>query len=396
MRRRDFLRWGCAQCALLAAAARAQPAAEPPAATAPAPGSPAWSGPARFTPPDPASDEGGLWGIMAREEQRVRRSPFLLSDPALREYLQEVACKLAGPHCPDVRVYPVRNAYFNANMAPNGMMQVWSGLLLRMDNEAQLAAVMAHETGHYLKRHSLERMRDVKNRSAAMVVLAPFGAAGVIGQLLIAATALQYSRDQEREADAISIELMAAAGYDTSQASTVWRNLLAEVDARPKANATRDSVLFATHPPSAERRDTLSKLGKPGGRDGAADYRKITARWQMELLDDELKRGQYEETLALLDRKVELEPERGDYRYARGEARRLRNQPGDLDAALVDLNVATRAEQPAPQAWRSLGLLQRAQGDKPQAAASFARYLQLAPDAPDAGLIKSYVSELST
>ena len=54
----------------------------------------------------------------------------------------------------------VRTPYFNASMAPNGMMQVWSGLLLRVDNEAQLAAVLGHEIGHYLARHSVERLRD--------------------------------------------------------------------------------------------------------------------------------------------------------------------------------------------------------------------------------------------
>ena len=99
MRRRQFLRWGCAHCALLAAAAaRAQ---LPPAS---AEATPAWSGPPRFLPADPASDEGGLWAMMAREEQRLRRSPFLLPDAELRGYLQDIACRLLGPHCPDVRV----------------------------------------------------------------------------------------------------------------------------------------------------------------------------------------------------------------------------------------------------------------------------------------------------
>ncbi|HTN49650.1 MAG TPA: M48 family metallopeptidase [Burkholderiaceae bacterium] len=334
--------------------------------------------------------------MMAREEQRLRRSPFLVPDPELRDYLQGIACRVSGPHCPDVRVYAVRNAYFNASMAPNGMMQVWSGLLLRVDNEAQLAAVMSHEAGHYLKRHSLERLRDAKNRSALGVLLAPFGAAGLVGQLVLAATMMQYSRDQEREADAISVQLMGAAGYDTSQATLVWSNLLAEINARPNADAVKDSVLFATHPPSEERRDTLTRLGKPGGETGAERYRQTLAALQLQLLEDELKRGQYEETFALLDRKIGTEPERADYRYARGEARRLRNQPKDLDEALTDLTAATQAGQPPPQAWRSLGLLQRTRGDKAAAATSFARYLELAPNAPDASLIKSYVSELQT
>ena len=55
-------------------------------------------------------------------------------------------------------------------MAPNGMMQVWSGLL-RVDNEAQLASVVGHEIGHYLQRHTVERLRDAQSRSAFGMVL---------------------------------------------------------------------------------------------------------------------------------------------------------------------------------------------------------------------------------
>ena len=126
-----------------------------------------WPMPARFSRPDLASDEGGLWALMDRDETRLRRSPLLMADASLRDYLQGVVCRLGGEHCADVRVYPMRTPWFNASMAPNGMVQVWSGLLLRVDNEAQLAAVLAHELAHYLQRHSVERLRDARGRSAA-------------------------------------------------------------------------------------------------------------------------------------------------------------------------------------------------------------------------------------
>ena len=132
MKRRRWLQWGCAQCACLAGVAAAQGG---------------WSPLARFERPDPAGEEGGLWALMDREEVRLRRSPLRLRDDALLAWLGETACRMAGAHCPDVRVYVMRTPYFNASMAPNGMMQVWSGLLLRMDNEAQMAAIVAHELG---------------------------------------------------------------------------------------------------------------------------------------------------------------------------------------------------------------------------------------------------------
>jgi len=51
---------------------------------------------------------------------------------------------------------------FNAGMAPNGMMQIWSDLLMRVESEVQLAPVIEHEIGHYLQRHTVERLRDIK------------------------------------------------------------------------------------------------------------------------------------------------------------------------------------------------------------------------------------------
>lgn len=154
MKRRALVALGCAHCAgWLARGAWAQEPA-------------VLSLPGRFSRPDLATDEGGLWALMDREETRLRRSPFVVRDHGLREYLHGLACRLAGEHCPDIRVYPVRTPWFNASMAPNGMMQVWTGLLLRVENEAQLAAVLGHEIGHYLRRHALERLRDARSRSA--------------------------------------------------------------------------------------------------------------------------------------------------------------------------------------------------------------------------------------
>ena len=136
----------------------------------------------------------------------------------MRSYLTGIACKLGGEHCADTRVYAMRTPWFNASMAPNGMMQVWTGLLLRAANEAQLAAVLAHEIGHYLKRHSLERLRDTRSKSALAQFLgmafgvAGAGSVGQIAQLGVMASLFSFTRDNEREADAIGLELMHQIG----------------------------------------------------------------------------------------------------------------------------------------------------------------------------------------
>ena len=273
----------------------------------------------------------------------------------------------------------MRTPYFNASMAPNGMMQVWSGLLLRMDNEAQMATILAHETGHYLKRHSLQQMRDAKARAAAATLLSGFGIYGLAGQLLILGTAFAFSRDQEREADAIGLVLMRQCGYDTREAPKVWANLLAELAANPAAaDNSLDSILFATHPTSEERQRTLEREAAGGsGNVGAEAWRQRIAPLRGMLLDDELKRGRFDESLVLLNRLVAAEADSAELLYYRGEARRLRGASGDLPLALIDLEAAARDPKAPPAAWRALGHAYRPQ--QPAAArAAWQRYLELA------------------
>jgi predicted Zn-dependent protease len=385
--RRDALRWACAHCALLAMLQRQALAAD----------LKGWAPPSRFVAPDAASDEGGLWAMMAHEEQRIRRSQLLMRDGGLHDYLQAVACKLGGEHCPDIRIYPIRTPWFNASMAPNGMMQVWSGLLLRVDNEAQLAAVLGHEMGHYMQRHTLERLKDIRHRSAFATFLMPLGLGGALGSMLIAAGSFQFSRDQERQADQIGLTLMRRAGYDPREASLIWGNLLAEASVHPGANVSKTSPMFATHPASAERRETLAQLAGDGGGDTfQSEYLTHVMPFQRDLLEDEIKRAEFDETIVLLDRLVKRSPQRPDLLYYRAEAHRLRAQGNDVDLALADLTAASAIPEPPAEAQRSLGFIHQARGDRQAAREAFEKYLQAKPDAGDAAMIQSYVRELGS
>src|ERR1041385_5527115 len=94
--------------------------------------------------PTPESDEGGLWMIGEKAEAEIRTSPLLVKDPALNAHLRKIVCKLAGPYCDSIRVYIVDVPYVNAVMSPNGMLQVWTGMLLRTQNDAEMAFVLGH------------------------------------------------------------------------------------------------------------------------------------------------------------------------------------------------------------------------------------------------------------
>jgi predicted Zn-dependent protease len=388
MKRRQVLAAGCAQCAVLWSGGVS---AQRPAPVTPPAGP--WRSPERFVRPDLASDEGGLWALMDREETRLRRSPLNMREAGLHGYLQGVACKLAADHCPDVRLYAIRTPFFNASMAPNGMLQVWSGLLLRVENEAQLAAVLGHEIGHYLQRHTLDRLRDARSRSAFATFMAAFGVVGLVGQLATLASAFGFTRDQEREADQIGLTLMRDAGYDPRECSRIWDNLLAETAAAPGSG--EKNPMFATHPPSEERSRTLARMAdaSSGGFVGAQEYAEKLEPFRFGLLEDELKRGQYDETLALLGRKLNASPDRPDLLYFRGEAYRLRGKDGDFDAALADLRQAASVGNEPAEVHRSLGYIHQRLGQVVDAGVEFSRYVELLPNAPDVNLIRTYLPE---
>jgi beta-barrel assembly-enhancing protease len=307
-------------------------------------------------------------------------------------------CQLTQTHCTDIRVHVVRTPWFNASMAPNGMMQVWSGLLLRVENEAQLAAVLGHEIAHYLERHSIERLRDIKNKAAVAQFIGMFGLVGAIGQLGILASAFAFSREHETRADRLGMKLLQQAGWSGEEAPKVWGNLLDEAKILGGEDVGKRSPLFATHPAIEDRRAELAKLIVPGGQSKSRPLAKMLEKHRLSWVQDEIRRGQFEESLALFGRMIKVDSVDVLALYGRGESYRQRAGKDDADKALIDLLAATKvdtAEQKSvPEAWRSLGLVYQQRKDVAPASQAFEKYLALAPEAADANLIKHYLTEL--
>jgi predicted Zn-dependent protease len=352
--------------------------------------------PPRFTRPAADTDEGGLWGLMDREEARLKRSPLAIRDKALQAYLQDLVCRLGEGHCPDIRMTAVRTPHFNAMMAPNGMMIVWSGLLLRAENEAQLAAILGHELGHYLERHTVEQLRAQKDTAVLSTVVGMVGGVGTfLGQIGLAANLMAFSREHESRADRMGMRLMRHAGYDGREAAVVWSNLLEELQVTGGKDAGKHGDIFDTHPVTAGRRDELLQLaGTAGGIVGEERYRAAIAPMRLGWLQDEVKRGQYEESLVLFNRMLRKDAKDAEVLFARGEVYRLRDEGGDAGRALADLKLAVGLPKAPPETFRSLGLLHKQRSDKAAAAEAFKTYLARAPQAADAALVRSYLEEL--
>ncbi|MFM5908219.1 MAG: M48 family metalloprotease [Novosphingobium sp.] len=380
---------------MASAALLAQPiAAQVSAPAAPAPVAPAAAqADAPYVPQD--KDERGLWMQMDEAERELKRSPLVIRDPDLNAYVRQVLCRTVGQaKCAQVRLYLIRTPDFNANMAPNGVMQVWSGLLLRTQNEAQLAAVLGHEFTHYENRHSLKLFRDIKSKSASAAWLA-FTGIGLIASFGLLADMFKFSREMEREADLGGLAMMAKAGYDTREASKVWQQLREEMDATAairltKSKKDKSGGMFASHPPTAERVTYLSEEagrlpGDPAGS-GAASYALAMARAWPAFVDDQLKNNDFGSADYLITSMARAGwTER--LLYARGELYRRRAADGDLDKAAGFYGEAIAKGGALPELWRGRGLTLLKLGKADEGRADLNEYLKRAPQASDKAMI---------
>jgi len=346
----------------------------------------------------PALDtaEGGLWRSFDEFEKEVRVSPLLVKDEALNAYVRKIVCDLAGPHCPSLRVYVVNDATSNALCAPNGMILVWTGLLLRAQNEAELAFVLGHEISHYIKRHSLLNFERTR-RSAGFLTVLNVATAGLasIGTLIAVGALASYSRDQEREADTDGFELAVAKGYDPRQGALFWENVSAEEDANPKR--AKPSTYMASHPATKERLETLNKRAAEiesqthANVVGADSHRAAIRAYRSTWMDAELNRGEYGESIVMIAQQLKAEADSGELHYFLGEAYRRRNGDGDLGNATASYQAAIVAADTPIAAYRGLGLVALKSGQKDAAREAFARYLSLAPEANDRAMIQFYL-----
>ncbi len=195
--------------------------------------------------------------IGAGMAQQVEGTETILPDSVWQAYLNEVGQRIARV-CDrqDIEYHfkVIQSDQVNAFAAPGGYIYFYTGLLREMDNEAEMAAVMAHEISHVVARHGIKRLQ--KALGVALAYELAFGGEGA-GQALDAAIGLGmglvfagYSRSAEREADRFGIHYMAKAGYDPQGALGMFETL-AELGNSGAPNVFEQ--LASSHPETQER-----------------------------------------------------------------------------------------------------------------------------------------------
>jgi hypothetical protein len=350
-------------------------------------------------------DEKGIWAESDETERELKNSKLLVRDEKLTAYLNKVLCREVGSErCTAARIYVVRQPFFNASMYPNGMLTVFTGALIRFRNEAQLAAVLGHEFGHFEARHGLLGLKSRRNTASWInwLTVISIGA----GQYQDYRTAFwgnhyRFSRDQERDADFRGIRDMGTAGYRTLNASQIWSGLRSEDDATATARGVKslkDSPqgLFASHPMNAERMTYLAdeavKVGVGNDFDGTAEYEAaISHLWPM-LIDDQIKLNDFGGSEFLLA-SLATNGWTGPLLYARGELYRARGRAADVQQSALFYRKATGMPDAPAQAWRGLGLALARDGDRPGAKPAIDEYLKRNPQAGDKPMLLMIAGE---
>ena len=358
------------------------------------------------------ADEKGMWQQMERVEEEVAGSNILIKDPAVTGYLQNLIAKVGGPAARDFRIYLARVPDFNAMMFPTGFAVVFSGLLLRMRTEAQLAGVIAHEASHFLRKHQLRQWREMRTKTDVFALLSMAGgmaggAAGIytgdfqqLAQLGTMLSLLKYSRTLEAEADAMGVKLLAGAGYAPMAMSQTWEQLIAEETEAARyrrRHRDRNWSLFETHPlpesRMADLRISAAEVTVPGRTydDYRARYLSAISSIRPMILDDQVKLNDPGSSQFIINT-LALDGWNGLLRFYEGEVWRLRNRGGDdLRAAQGYAAAVTYADAPA-DAWRWHGIMLSKQGKRGESRAAFARYLMMSPNAPDAAFVRQMMA----
>ena len=203
-------------------------------------------------------------GLGKQLAQEVERSSKLIDDPVVTEYVNRVGQNLVRNS--DARVpftiKVIDSDEVNAFALPGGFFYVNSGLILRAQEESELAGVMAHEISHVTARHGTKNATKGELMQLATIPLMILGPAGWAGygiyqglNLAIPITFLKFSRDAEREAHFLGLQYMYKTGYDPNAYVTFFERIQADEKRRP---GTIPKV-FSTHPPTPERIEAAQK-----------------------------------------------------------------------------------------------------------------------------------------
>jgi predicted Zn-dependent protease len=390
-------------------------------------------------------------------DRRLERDGLILANEPASVYLNQIGHLLIPKELKIERVTwnfrAVRDPQPNAFALPNGSIYVTTGLLSLVENESQLAAIIAHELTHVMRRHTYQHNRSNRKKFLTMNIMsaigayAPMGAVGAVimvvttvAPFIMVATMYGYSRELEREADLKGIDMMISAEYPPEEMIQVMKLLDKDIEGE------NIRLFYNDHPSLDERIRYLSGyLGARAdkvtpqmalNRERAAYFRNMepVMRHNLQL---SINSGRYRSAVYLAQRLVDFHPDsenlfwlaeahrtlgpraaqltekqltnsakkdaakKREKRTLEEEERELLVTPAGKENWQLNQQKAEElylralaAENPIPLAHRGLGILYEKLSRANDALTQYQKYLELSPSAPDRERIQRRIESL--
>ena len=380
--------------------------------------------------PSPASERGAPADVAA-EEQAIAAGVETHDDPLVSEYLAGVADRLLladerASDAPSITLVVVRDPTINAFVLPSGRIYLHTGLLGRLENEAQLATVLARALARRARADAVPGRAGDAEIGAAIARIAPAIAAAltaavpaageeaggarlsamaatILGKRLgvaYAAAMTGAGREVEAQVDADAAVRLAQAGYDVGEAPRTFERLRREA----RAGGPLETFVLGRDAALAERVDSLSRLA-------AAHESRVPVRervpFDLQLASVvrenarlEMRAGRFRAAQEQLDRLLGATPDDPLVHLYHGDLHRLRSQRArsvaDRDelarAAMASYERCAALDPTGSVVLRQAGLLYYQQRQLLRAREAFTRYVEQSPDAPDAARVREYLA----
>ena len=416
---------------------------------------------------EPVNDEKFAFGKVDQDllseikllDERFEKEGAVYHDPALDAYLTRVGMAIV-PHKKlenvEWKFRALRDPVPNAFALPNGSIYVNTGLLGLLDDENQLAAVLAHEVTHVAHRHTYLRNRSVRKKVLAINIINTIGTwnpitgtAGMainliatVSPFMLALSVYGYTRDQEKDADLGGLKIASAAGFVPDGMPNSFRAMQKDIEGEQIGS------FYSDHPKLQERVNYTSssiatnarKLSDDEAKTARTDYLAVMEAVDRHNVELAINEGRFRSAVFVSQKLVQLRPDSSEnvfylaesYRTlgprnaeltreqltsgAKKKAAKTRSKRTleEIDAELLKTPAGQEAwkvnSEKAEQlfmrarelnrlnanARRGLGMLYERLNRKDEAANEYAAYLELAPNAVDTERIRRRLAVLKS
>jgi len=342
-----------------------------------------------------SEEEQMLWRRAQEEQDIIAGSGVLYQDVQIENYLNQIAAMIQkNSGSPDIpfQIKVVNDPNLNAFAFPNGVIYIHTGILARMNNEAQLAALLSHEMVHCTHRHSLRAQRNIQNRTPSRTSTGQ-EIARVLGIAIPIASISRYTRKLETEADRVGLDLMVKSNYDPREVLTLFELMKQEIE----SEGIQESYFFGSHPNVRQRIKNVNhwlaeqKRGRITGVKNTDIFQSRISRLILDNARLDLRRGRFLVAQRSVEKFLVLKPDDARAYFLLGEILRQRGRQDDAAAAIKYYEKSISLNPSYPEPRKAMGLIHYKDGEKRLAKKYFESCLLLSPDTIDRAYIQGYL-----